>query len=94
MFSAHVSSIVAKCRYLTTTSRKRCAEWRSRKNWLFCGSDQGGHTAAVLFSMIATCDRHQVNPFAYLKDVLTRIAAHPMRQLAELLPEQWKLLSV
>ena len=61
-----------------------------RKNWLFCGSDQGGHTAAVLFSMIATCDRHQVNPFDYLRDVLTRIAAHPMRQLAQLLPANWK----
>ena len=60
-----------------------------RKNWLFCGSDQGGHTAAVLFSMIATCDRHKVDPFAYLRDVLTRLAAHPMHRLAELLPERW-----
>jgi len=61
-----------------------------RKNWLFCGSDQGGHTAAVLFSMIATCDRHKVDPFAYLRDVLTRLAAHPMHRLAELLPENCK----
>jgi transposase len=57
-----------------------------RKNWLFCGSDNGGHTAAVLFSLIATCQRHDVDPFAYLRDVLTRIAAHPMHRLAELLP--------
>lgn len=57
-----------------------------RKNWLFCGSDNGGHTAAVLFSLIATCQRHKVEPLAYVRDVLTRIAAHPMNRLAELLP--------
>ena len=62
-----------------------------RKNWLFCGSDTGGHTAAVLFSLIATCQRHYIDPFAYLRDVLTRIAAHPMHRLAELLPERWAI---
>jgi hypothetical protein len=55
-----------------------------RKNWLFAGSDNGGRTAAVLFSLIATCQRHNVEPFAYLRDVLTRIAAHPHNSLAEL----------
>jgi transposase len=60
-----------------------------RKNWLFCGSDNGGRTAAILFSLIATCQRHHVDPFAYLKDVLTRIASHPSNRLAELLPGQW-----
>jgi transposase len=57
-----------------------------RRNWLFCGSDTGGHTAAVLFSLIATCQRHHVEPFTYLRDVLTRIAAHPASRLTELLP--------
>ena len=33
-----------------------------RKNWLFCGSDNGGHTAAIPFSLIATCQRHEVEP--------------------------------
>jgi transposase len=61
-----------------------------RKNWLFCGSDNGGRTAAILFSFIASCQRHHIDPFAYLKDVLTRIAAHPHHRLAELLPNQWK----
>lgn len=60
-----------------------------RKNWLFCGSDTGGRTAAVLFSLIATCRRHDVNPFEYLRDVLTRIAAHPHNRLADLLPQNW-----
>jgi len=43
----------------------------------------------VLFSLIATCQRHNVEPFAYLRDVLTRIAAHPHNRLAELLPGRW-----
>jgi hypothetical protein len=44
---------------------------------------------AVLFSLIATCQRHNVEPFAYLRDVLTRIAAHQHNRLAELLPGRW-----
>jgi transposase len=64
-----------------------------RKNWLFCGSDNGGRTAAILFSLIASCQRHHVDPFAYLRDVLTRIAAHPHNRLAELLPDRWKPLA-
>jgi transposase len=61
-----------------------------RKNWLFCGSDNGGNTAATLFSLIATCQRHKVEPFAYLRDVLTRIAATPLSQLDQLLPDRWQ----
>jgi hypothetical protein len=60
-----------------------------RKNWLFAGSDNGGRTAAILFTFIATCQRHDVEPFAYLRDVLARIAAHPHHRLAELLPDHW-----
>jgi transposase len=61
-----------------------------RKNWLFCGSDNGGHTAAILFSLMATCKRHRVEPFAYLRDVLTRIAATPMSRLDQFLPDHWQ----
>jgi len=60
-----------------------------RNNWNFLGSDNGGATAAILFSFIATCQRHKVNAFEYLRDVLTRIAGHSMPRLAELLPDQW-----
>ena len=60
-----------------------------RKNWLFCGSDGGGRTAAVLLSMMATCERHKVEPLGWLRDVLTRLAAHPASRLEELLPEHW-----
>jgi transposase len=61
-----------------------------RANWNFMGSDNGGITAAVLFSFVATCQRHKINVFEYLRDVLTRIAAHPMKHLAELLPDRWQ----
>jgi transposase len=60
-----------------------------RGNWMFCGSDTGGTTAAVLFSFIATCERHKINPFEYLRNVLTRIAQTPVSKLADLLPPYW-----
>jgi transposase len=60
-----------------------------RRNWTFFGSDNGGSTAAVLSSLIATCKRHQIDPFAYLRDVFDRISAQPQNQLEELLPDKW-----
>ncbi len=60
-----------------------------RKNWLFCGSDAGGETAAILFSFTSTCARHRIDPFAYLRDVLTRLPGLPPEQLDDLLPERW-----
>lgn len=64
-----------------------------RKNWLFCGSDKGGKTAATLFSLLATCQRHKVEPLSYLRDVLARIAAIPMSQLEILLPDRWQTIA-
>jgi len=64
-----------------------------RGNWTFFGSDRGGRTAAVLLSFIATCKRCGVEPFAWFRDVLTRIATHPVNRLAELLPHNWKALA-
>jgi transposase len=60
-----------------------------RNNWVFFGSDRGGKTAAVLRSFVASCQRTGVDPFAWFKDVLSRIAAHPISRLAELLPHNW-----
>jgi len=48
-----------------------------RKNYLFVGSEHGGRRAAILYSLIRTCERHQVNAWGYLRDVLVRISAHP-----------------
>jgi transposase len=65
-----------------------------RNNWIFFGSDHGGKTAAVLRSFEASCQRAGVDPFTWLKDVLSRIAAHPITRLAELLPHNWAPPSV
>jgi transposase len=64
-----------------------------RRNWTFFGSDQGGKTAAVLLSFIATCKRNTVEPFAWFRDVLSRIATHPINRIDELLPHNWKALA-
>jgi transposase len=60
-----------------------------RRNWTFFGSDNGGHTAAVLSSLVATAKRHHIDPFAYLRDVLAQISAYPQNRLEELLPDKW-----
>lgn len=60
-----------------------------RKNWLFWGSETGGRTAAVLTSFTATCKRHGINPWLYLKELLTRLPACPPDQLPTLLPDTW-----
>jgi transposase len=60
-----------------------------RNNWIFFGSDEGGKTAAVLRSFVASCQRVGVEPFTWLKDVLSRIAGYPISRLAELLPHNW-----
>ena len=61
-----------------------------RRNWTFCGSDSGGHRAAVMYTLIETAKLNDVDPKAWLADVLARIADHPAQRLAELLPWDWK----
>lgn len=60
-----------------------------RKNWLFFGSDRGGRTAAVLRSFVSSCELVKIDPFAWFRDVLGRIADHPINRLDELLPHRW-----
>ena len=61
-----------------------------RKNWLFCGSEAGGKRAAILYSLVESCKRIGVEPFAYLKDVIDRIPTTPMSRIRELTPRGWK----
>jgi transposase len=60
-----------------------------RKPWLFCGSDHGGARAAILYTLIQTARLNDVDPQAWLADVLARIADHPASRLDDLLPWYW-----
>ena len=61
-----------------------------RKNWQLVGHEEAGHSTAILQTLVACCTLAGVNPQAYLADVLIRVQTHPMKDVAELLPKQWK----
>jgi transposase len=61
-----------------------------RRNWGRYESERGGKVGAILESLVASCRRHKVNPFEYLRDVLRRIATHPAKRIGELTPARWK----
>ena len=61
-----------------------------RKNYLFAGSDAGGNRAAAAYSLIETCKLNTIDPEAYLRDILGRIADHKINRIAELLPWNWQ----
>jgi transposase len=61
-----------------------------RKNYLFAGSDRGGERAAAMYSLIETAKLNGIDPEAYLRDVLARIADHPNNRIVELLPWNWQ----
>jgi transposase len=63
-----------------------------RKNFLFAGSDAGGERAAALYSLLGTAKLNGHNPEAFLREVLARIADHPINRIAELLP--WNLTAI
>ena len=63
-----------------------------RKNYLFAGSDKGGERAAAIYSLIGSAKLNGLDPEAYLREVLTRIADHPINRIEELLP--WSINSV
>jgi hypothetical protein len=61
-----------------------------RKSWLFAGSDRGGERAAVMYTLIQTARLNDVDPQAWLADVLARINDHNIHRLDQLLPWNWK----
>ena len=63
-----------------------------RKNWLFAGSKAGGKTAAIWMSLCTTCKNLEIDPLAYVTDVLGRVSTHPARRIEELLPDRWQAL--
>jgi transposase len=61
-----------------------------RKNWTFAGSDEGGRRAAAIYSLIQTAKLNDVDPQAWLADVLARLPDHPASKVADLLPWSWQ----
>lgn len=64
-----------------------------RKSWLFAGSDRGGQRAAAMYSLMVTARLNDIDPRAWLADVLGRIGDHPASRLDELLPWHWKIIA-
>jgi len=64
-----------------------------RKNYLFAGSEAGAWRAAVIYSLVASCKLHDIDPFRYFRDVLSRVSTHPADRIDELLPSEWKKLN-
>ncbi len=63
-----------------------------RKNYLFMGSEAGGKSAAIAYTLIETCKMNKVNPEAWLAWVLERIQDHPVNRIDELLPWQYQAM--
>ena len=61
-----------------------------RKSWLFAGSDRGGDRAALMYTLIQTAKLNDIDPHAWLADVLARINDHNLQALDQLLPWNWK----
>jgi transposase len=65
----------------------------TRKNYLFAGSDSGGMRAAAMYTLIETAKMNELDPEAYLRDVIARIADHSINRIGELLPWNWRPIS-
>jgi len=61
-----------------------------RRNWLFCWTEVGAKYVGIAQSLIATCRLHDIDPYAYLVDVLQRVGQHPAADVAQLTPRLWK----
>jgi hypothetical protein len=62
-----------------------------RKNYLFAGSHEAAKRSGMLYSLLGTCKMHEIEPTAWLKEVLKRIPSHPINRIKELLPQNWSI---
>ncbi len=62
----------------------------TRKNFMFVGSEEGGRWAAVAYSLIESAKLNGIDPYHYIKDILTRVWTHPQSRIKELMPRLWK----
>jgi len=60
-----------------------------KKNWLFMGDADAGERGAIIYTVIESCRRREIDPYAYLRDVLTRLPQMTNRQIPEVTPEAW-----
>ena len=60
-----------------------------RENYLFLGSDNGGKAAAILYSIMASAKSNQVEPLAYVRDLLVQFSGQSPDDLSDLLPDHW-----
>jgi transposase IS66-like protein len=61
----------------------------SSKNWLFFGDADAGERSAIIYSIIENCQRHDIEPYTYLRDVLTRLPTMTNRQIKDIVPKAW-----
>jgi hypothetical protein len=61
-----------------------------KKNWLFIGHPEAGWRSAVIYSVIASCQRRGIDPWEYVRDVLNRLPGMKQSELPSLLPRSWK----
>jgi len=64
-----------------------------RSNYLFVGNEEAGHDIAVIYTLVASCEKHGINPVSYLADVLVRVQKHPASQIEDLLPHRYRAQS-
>jgi hypothetical protein len=60
-----------------------------KKNWLFIGEADAGQRSAIIYTLVENCRRHRLDPFAYLRDALTRLPNMTNRQIPEVIPQAW-----
>jgi transposase len=77
------------CMSNNAAERELRAVAMGRKNWTFAGSDEGGRRAAAIYTLIATAKLNDVDPQAWLADMLARLPDHPARRIDQLLPWEW-----